>query len=412
MSPFNRKRTLTATEYANQKTLLQHSVEHGISSLHRLCGKLHDLLSESYFDNPINDSATREQENDDVYHQFLDSKTHHHDNLSPFHQYHARYSKFLDEARVAMGMEHSSVNIVDILKFRGEHQKANGSEECYVDGRYMVWLCDVLFEQHVKGDENNKGRSVMEENSMLHLLDRWQDSIVKLLASEGECMWKLLLQNLGVASNVLNSAAEEYVNSFKNRNRDIDPLGVYFQWPSFLRNTILPIIQQENNSMEQDSNKRRKSNDGSAISLRNYQYYKPISLSQSMDSKLQYERNAWLPVLGYVITHAFLSCRDDKETTILESMDDVQSMLVPTLPKSLGLDLEKRHALLSGVAAYLIDALGEGLAEGVSSLGEDENDDVHENSITKGNGGVKSILGAEVAQIVDLLCCQGYVIVL
>eukprot|EP00956_Cyclotella_meneghiniana_P043732 scaffold284863_cov93-Cyclotella_meneghiniana.AAC.5 len=304
-------------------------------------------------------------------------------------------------------MEHSSVNIVDILKFRGEHQKAYGSEECYVDGRYMVWLCDVLFEEQVKGDENNKGRSVMEENSMLHLLDRWQDSIVKLLASEGECMWKLLLQNLGVASNVLNSAAGEYVNSFKNRNRDIDPLGVYFQWPSFLRNTILPIIQQENNSMEQDSNKRRKSNDGSAISLRNYQYYKPISLSQSMDSKLQYEQNAWLPVLGYVITHAFLSCRDDKETTILESMDDVQSMLVLTLPKSLGLDLEKRHALLSGVAAYLIDALGEGLAEGVSSLGEDENDDVHENSIMNGNGGVKSILGAEVAQIVDLLCCQG-----
>lgn len=396
MSPFNRKRT--AAENVNQQNLLQHSVEHGMSSLNHLCEKLHDLLSDSFDnDKPITDSTT--QESDDVYHQFLDARTHHHDNLSPLHQYHARCSKFLNEARVTMGMDHSNVDVIDRLKFRREHQKAHGSEECFVDGRYMVWLCGVLFEQ-AKGGENDRGRT---EENMLHLLDQWQDSIAKLLTSEGECMWKLLLQKLGVGSNELTSATERYVNSFQNR-RDFHPLGVYFQWPSFLRNAVLPIRQE--NNIGNDSNKRRKSNDGSAISLHNY-HFQPISLLELMDSKLQYERNAWLPVLGYVITHAFLSCRDDKGT-ILESMDYVQTLLVRTLPKSLGLDLEKRYALLSGVAAYLIDALGEGLVVGVSSLGDDGNDSQQENSIGKGKGVVKSILGAEVSQIID--CCQGCVI--
>lgn len=301
-----------------------------------------------------------------------------------------------------MGVSVKNSNVVDRLKFRREHQRAHGSDDCFVDGRYLVWICGVVFDRCADDGE----RSI--EDNAARMLESWHDSVAKLLTSEDDgedkILWRLLLQKLDVEPTLLRDVAKHHLSSFRGGLQ----LGSYFEWPSFLRNVVLNRKQQQReDDYLRSGNKRRKSNDGSAI---HQSQYEPISLSALMDPKIQQQRNAWLPLLGYVITHAFLSLRD-AFNTIHETMDYLQTVVVPTLPTTLGLDCEKRKALLSGMAAYLIDALGEALAVGMLSL-KDVDDVQHQQQLqllAAGDSRLGSILGAEVAQIVDLLSLQGLV---
>lgn len=391
MSLFKRKRSLTPEEYANQQALLRRSAEKGVQSLNTLCAKLDILLHDADDETAAdpNDSAREPPAGEDVYHQFLNSPdalstTRHHDNLSTNKRSHARINKFLNEARNEMGVSIKTSNLVNKLKFRKEHQRAHGSEECFLDGRYLVWLCGVIFEQSMDGEG-------MEDQAM-RLLDSWQESIGDLLTGDAEdkIMWRLLLQKLELSPSILLDATKRHLNNQRGHR-----MGIYFTWPSFLRSVVLNKPEDEKNMR---SNKRRKSNDGSAFSLQ--PQYKPISFLEMKDPEIQQERNGWLPLLGYVSTHAYLSRDAAGATTIHETMDYLQNVLMPTLPATLGFDSDKRKALLSGTAAYLIDALGDSLAVASSRLGNEEEDAIHQQQVS----GVGSILGAEVDQIVDMLC--------
>jgi hypothetical protein len=291
--------------------------------------------------------------------------------------------------------------VVNPLQFRRDHQRAHGSEDCFVDGRYLVWFCGFMFERAAAVNNTDEGEGM--EKEALNLLDQWQGSIIDLFTgdkeTEDKIMWRLLLQNLDVGPKMLNDATVRHLN---NASRDNMGVEQYFQWPSFLRNLVVNrqlSLQDEN----QRGNKRRKSNDGTFISLQSH--YQPISLLEMMDPKIQRRRNAWLPLLGYTVTHAYLS-RGRCGCTIHETMDYLQTVLVPSLPSTMGLlDSDKKKALLCGMAACLIDALGVALAVGMLSLKVDE-DKQEVQKIDMGESGVGGILGAEVAQIVDLLCVQ------
>lgn len=85
-------------------------------------------------------------------------------------------------------------------------------------------------------------------------------------------------------------------------------------------------------------------------------------------------------------------------------MDYLQNVLVPSLPSTMGLDSDKKKALLCGMGAYLMDGLGDALAVALLSLKDEEDGREGEDKIGLGENWVGSILGAEVAQVVDLFC--------
>ena len=74
-------------------------------------------------------------------------------------------------------------------------------------------------------------------------------------------------------------------------------------------------------------------------------------------------------------------------------------------------DYVKKHSLLSGVVACILDVLGEGLVVGSLSLDEEEGGvGVGVMTMMGGEAGASldhDILGVEVGQIVDLLLCSG-----
>lgn len=403
MSLFKRKRSLTPEEYAKQQALLRHSAEKGVASLNSLCDKLHILLHDTEAIDPNNDPTEEPPAAaEDVYHQFLNSPdalstTRHHDNLSTNKRSHARINKFLNEARNEMGVSVKNSNLVNKLKFRREHQRAHGSEDCFVDGRYLVWLCGMVFEQCNNDVSVGSVDGEGTEEKAIGLLDSWQQSIVNLFTEDAEekIMWRLLIQKLGLTPKMMADATKRHLNT----QRGQEEMGVYFTWPSFLRNMVLNRPDEDENLPR--SNKRRKSNDGSAYSLE--PQYKPISLLEMRDPEIQQERNGWLPLLGYVIAHAYLARDTSSDDTIHETMDYLQNVLVPTLPTTLGFDNDKRNSLLSGVAAYLIDSLGDALAVLSLSLGAEGEDGEYQQQRGMGSSGVGSIVGAEVAQIVGLL---------
>ena len=264
-----------------------------------------------------------------------------------------------------------------------------------MDGRYLVWLCGMV---------SSGGSLGGEEQELEDELDAWHRSVVELLTSRREedngVLWRLLLRHVGLNSETLVDQTTRYLDSFRGEDR----MGVYFQWPSFLRDLVLGSFDDGEEQVPR-GNKRRKSNDGSVLVL---SQYRPISLLERMDPEVQQRRNAWLPLLGYVVTHAYLS-RDSVGTTIHETMDYLQTTLVPSFPAALGLDSNKRRALLSGMAGCLIDKLGEALALATLSLKDDEAEEIgppHQQQnlqLLYGETESGSILGVEVAQIIALL---------
>ena len=236
-----------------------------------------------------------------------------------------------------------------------------------------MWICEVTFERAYgcQGDLMEVAWGSLEE---------WQGSILGLLGGQEQVMWGLLLKGLGLEPKGVRQAVEAHLD------RECD-MGGYFAWPSFLRS----LVDRKGQRDEDDSNKRRKSNSGIA-------FFKPLQLQ---------EENEWLPLFGYMIAYAFL-CQNSNASftqgsTIHEIMDHLQS-IIPSLPATLGVSPVQRKIFLCGVTACLIDGLGIGLASAVLSLRDEEDEGLEGQS----QGGC-SLLGAEVAQIVELLCLPGLI---
>eukprot|EP00804_Cyclotella_cryptica_P009762 CCRYP_013226-RB/>CCRYP_013226-RB protein AED:0.03 eAED:0.03 QI:950/1/1/1/0.8/0.66/6/2875/1962 len=197
----------------------------------------------------------------------------------------------------------------------------------------------------------------------------------------------------------------------------------YFSWPSFLR-ALVQSTQHDVNGAGQrgHGNKRQRTRrDGSVV-------YIPLGMTAMKDPSQEEgdEREAWLPLWGYIVSHAYLSLHhssphEEEGLSLLiggnihETMDRLQNGIVATLPSSLGIsryNIGKRNAVWSGIAACWMDALGEGVVRATLSLREEEDDDVVCGGV--GVSGMKQewtggccILGAEVSQIVELLIVPG-----
>ena len=248
----------------------------------------------------------------------------------------------------------------------------------------MVWFCEWML------------NGLEDEKQMLQELESWHVSVVELLTGREEdlgVLWRLLLRGTDWNSEMLAEETNKFANSFRGKTE----LGMYFHWPSFLRDLLAKSKE------ETRGNKRRKSNTGSIVPL---SYYPPLSRFKRIDPEIQHRNDAWLSFLGYILTHAYLD-RPSAGTTIHEVMDSLQSALVSSLPTALGLESQKRRALLSGMAGCLIDKLGEALAVATLSLKDGEEEEKNEMGqqpqLLAGETDSGSILGVEVAQIVNML---------
>ena len=373
----------------------------------------------------------------DIYHQFLNSPgesffdgqhrpRHHHQQMG---QAEAKLTEWTRQAMESVGVGTAT----NALKFWNVH--GNEHEEAILDARYLVWLAKEILLLDVDGT------SAAESKGALRILEQWQHAIVQLIdrasissgANEEEVhapdvdarvMWQLLLQNAQLSPKVLNQHFSKrfpqhrtnlYSNTRDKCNVTFSEQLImhYFQWPSFLRSAVLP------QSNDKESNKRRKRNDATPLKISNH------SLLNDEQSS-----NAWWSLLGYMLTHAFLSLDSpsyfsnnnnapNATITIHQRIQFLQSNFATTLPVMMGIsffDFKTRNSLLSGMTACVLDALGEAVIWGTWVLEQYK----QQEEVTRqqerleigvegnvGGDGMCSILGAEVGQIVDLLLMKG-----
>lgn len=202
-------------------------------------------------------------------------------------------------------------------------------------------------------------------------------------------MWRLLLQNVNLDASKVTRTVREHLNKYdKGRMSEYDT-EAYFAWPSFLHGLV-----KEHYNPDNGGGKRRKST-----------LWKKPKLLERGDTE-------WLPLLGYLITFAFMSRNEagagsgsgkNEGPTINERLDHLQSIL-PSLPSTLGINPLSRKEFMAGMAACLIDGLGEGLVRGMLRLEDEQGEDF--DGLEQSEDGW-SMLGAEVGQIVDLLGVSG-----
>lgn len=279
------------------------------------------------------------------------------------------------------------------LKLWSDYGKENDEQFC--NARYLVWVC-----QHVLFASHNDGASSLDE------LQSWQRAMEELVNNNnggggeeesdemGGVMWEMLLRSLALTPDQLQSAYRKALE-YNPHIRNIDDISYCFVWPSFFKGVVDEA--SDNNRQGGGKSKRRKGNHGNKLAMQ--------------QSNLT--NTAWWPLLGYTITHAVLSASSSKNNTLQQKIHQLQSSIMDSLPSLMGIpcfDYVKRHALLSGVVACILDVVGGGLVFGSLSLD-------HEGSgggIRQGGGGIQhDILGVGVDQIVDLLLNQqGWVVII
>ena len=295
---------------------------------------------------------------------------------------------------------------VAALKLWSEFGKENDEQFC--DARYLVWVCQhVLFATTTHDADGDELAA-----PSLDVLQSWQQSMKALIDSNGGndinenddememgVMWQMLLHSLHLTPQQLQSAYHKALE-YNPHIRNIDDISYCFMWPSFFKE----VVEEASGN---NRNKRQKSNHHGNNLFSS-------SLTQQHQSNLA--NTAWWPLLGYSITHAILSSNDnnnDQTVTIQQKMHQLQSSIMDSLPSLMGIpcfDYVKKHSLLSGVVACILDVLGEGLVVGSLSLDEKEGG-VGGGVMTMMGGEAGAldhdILGVEVDQIVDLLLCSG-----
>ena len=299
-------------------------------------------------------------------------------------------SQWLEDAMSQVGVSSN----VAALKLWSEFGREN--DEQFSDARYLVWVC-----RHVLFASTNQ--EIPAASSSLDVLQSWQQSMEALINNGGDegdenniemgVMWQSLLHSLNLTPQQLRSAYRKALE-YNPHIRNIDDISYCFMWPSFFKSVVNEASGNQNNSSNNNhANKRRKHNLFSSTFTR----------MQQQQSNLA--NTAWWPLLGYSITHAILSDNDQSTaattTTIQQKIQLLQSAIMESLPSIMGIpcfDFVKKHALLSGVVACILDVVGEGLVMGSLTLDQEEGAGV----MVGGEAGT-FILEVEVNQIVDLL---------
>ena len=287
---------------------------------------------------------------------------------------------------------------------------------------------------------------------------------------DSRVMWQLLLQNANLSPKSLRHFYLQYKHSNNHNHRyhvneedeeedeALLTFANYFQWPSLLRNAVM---QSTASGVDVDAtvergdggmNKRQKINNATHWKVNHHSTSTAATTTTSSMMHVLHPPMddlgvAWWPLLGYTITHAFLSVSStsppsattitattttttttndlndnnvygNDNATIRHRLDYLTSNLTTSLPSIMGIpffDQTKKHALLAGVAACVLDGLGEAVVRGTMSLNDDGNgngeEEKYKGDFAEGEG-LCSVLGADVGQIVDLLLIQGYVVLL
>lgn len=343
----------------------------------------------------------------------------------------APLSEWLNDALVKVGVSSN----VAALKLWSEYGRENDEQFCNV--RYLLWVC-----QHVLFDDTVY--TAASSSSSLDVLQSWQQSMEALILqtendeTEMGVMWQMLLHNLHLTPQQLQLAYRQYTNP-RIRNTIEDDISYCFMWPSFFKTVVDEASCSSNESNIRNTiddgrvHKRQKSHHGKYNN--NNLLFSSSSTTTTHQSNLV--NTAWWPLLGYSITHAILSSNSndnhnnsDPSTTIQQKLQTVQTDIIQSLPSLMGIpcfDYVKKHSLLSGVVACVLDVLGEGLVLGSLSLEEMEEQGGGKVKKDGGGGGKKvrmmvgeggdnnylgttypDIMDVEVDQIVDLLLlCSG-----
>eukprot|EP00986_Skeletonema_menzelii_P021006 scaffold32894_cov154-Skeletonema_menzelii.AAC.6 len=310
-------------------------------------------------------------------------------------------SQWLQDAMSRVGVSSN----VAALKLWSEFGRENDEQFC--DARYLVWVCQhVLFHTN----NNHQQQQPAAVSSSLDVLQSWQQSMEALINnSEAEndnnemgVMWQMLLHCLNLTPQQLRSAYRKALE-YNPHIRNIDDISYCFMWPSFFKAVVDEASGNQNNN-NHHANKRRKSQHG------NYN-------NQQQQQQSNLANTAWWPLFGYSITHAILSNNNQTTNTFQQKIQQLQSAIMESLPSIMGIpcfDFVKKHSLLSGVVACILDVVGEGLVLGTLSLDEDEVEEGGTIGGGGGGGGVRMMIGGEeagtlgileveVGQIVDLL---------
>ena len=298
---------------------------------------------------------------------------------------------------------------------------------------------------------------------VLSVLEQWDDSIASLLNKNGAkldtdvedeeaddeetagVMWQMLLQNAHLTPETLRECLEyytcpqqEYEMGLQTKRRsasgeegedDEDALpSEYFMYPSFFRHAVLRAKEQHDAHYTATANggrnnKRRKSNNPSNGNA----YYFPTTTSTTASTQQKsfngVKKNTdHLPLLGYAIAHALLSTSfssssnnnnvssssSDGTMTIQQKVSHLKSSaLITALPQLLNIcqhDYPTKNALYSGIAACVLDEVGEWivldgllLAESTSSSNSDSN---------SGSGSGVGLGGEDCEQGMNACVCE------
>ena len=302
-------------------------------------------------------------------------------------------SHWLEQACEKVGVA-SNVAAIKFLQAYGRDH-----DEQFHDVRYLVWVSKHVLLATRDADSNELASFSLEA------LHSWQESMAALIKDGGDAdemgvMWQLLLHCLNLTPELLKSAYHKALE-YNPRINNADDISYYFMWPSFLRG----VVGEANNT-----NKRRKSNHG------NDGFFSSSFQQQSSTQQPQFNSNkkAWLPLLGYVITHAtFYSFNDydHSATNIQQKIHQLQTAIFDSLPCLMGIpsfDTITKQSLLGGVVACILDVIGEGYVLGSMSLDEE---DEGSGVLMGGEAGTldlkNNILGVGVDQLMDLLLCSG-----
>ena len=115
------------------------------------------------------------------------------------------------------------------------------------------------------------------------------------------------------------------------------------------------------------------------------------------------KNNDWWPLLGYVITYAFLSSTPNNELTTQQKVVYLKDNILDSLPSMMNIpnfNYSIKNSLLSGVIACVLDELGEWIVLDGLVLGDSEE------GVSSGEGGSDQ-QRASVDQVVDLLLVDG-----
>jgi hypothetical protein len=365
---------------------------------------------------------------------------------------------WLASAMATMGVGSNS----NTLKFWKAHSHDGGGggneEEVYADGRYLVWLVKEIllmgFEEFIPATEEDQGwnnhnqaRSseydTLFRNHVMDVLECWHQSALDLLSKNGVnvgasyqlgddsrvgeeedggddtagAMWLMLLQNAHLTPGTLRDAFNNFTSPQHQYEQNVLPNGdidrdddnntlppEYFAWPTFFRcaaseaarhhaQEVHHVVVGANNH----PNKRRRSNNSTAL---------PDSgIGSSTKS------NEWWPLLGYLITYAFISSSSPIKMTVDQKLIFLKEKVVTSLPSMMlipNFDYNTKNSLLSGIVACIFDELGDWIVS--DSLAVSGVDDANDSALVTMDQEMMILCNqrrANVCRVVDLMLVDG-----